>query len=81
MNEHIKTNYDSEHDILCVLFGDNKTAYEDEYAPGYGIIKDMFSDKIVGFSCYYYLKKQRNEEFKKLLSQYNILLSNNIIDI
>ena len=73
-NDQIKTNYDAKHDILCVLFGASKTTYEDDYAPGFGIIRDMFSDEVIGFSCYYYRRKQRDSEFRDILSQFNVSL-------
>lgn len=64
--------YDERHDILCVIFGDNSSSYEDDTELGFGLIRDMDSDTVVGITCYGYAAKSRRQKLIDMLEIYGI---------
>ena len=67
-----KIDYDERYDILYVVFGDNRHSYEDEYDTGFGLIRDMDTDEVVGVSCYGYKEKKRKEKMIDLLRELGV---------
>lgn len=68
----IKTDYDALHDIYYVIFGNNSSSYEDDAELGFGLIRDMDSDEVVGITCYGYAAKSRRSKLIDMLTGYGI---------
>ncbi|OEF99398.1 hypothetical protein BHF71_02095 [Vulcanibacillus modesticaldus] len=58
-DHNFRFNYDSEHDVLYVYFGEPKISYEDETAPGVFIRIAESDETITGVIILDYKKKNR----------------------
>ena len=69
---YVSINYDEDHDIMTVRFGNKKNTYVgeiDEYVDIEGLYC-MDDDELQGLQCYYYRKNSFEKELAELIKEY-----------
>lgn len=72
-NNYVMINYDNDHDVIVVKFGNSKNIYVSEFDEYDDIqaIKDMLDDTLQGFQCFYYRKYGFEKELAELIKEYS----------
>lgn len=74
----IKLNYDKEHDILYIYFGEPRISYDEEMAPGIFVRYSEKDDAVTGLIVMDYKKKNKHNIQKHIPININF---NNINDL
>lgn len=73
--DQIKRDYDKKYDILKIIFGDTDNSYEDCDDPKFGLIRDMYTDQLVGITCYGYKRFNLHDAMIETLLQNGVSIS------
>ncbi|MEH7256685.1 MULTISPECIES: DUF2283 domain-containing protein [Bacillus cereus group] len=76
---NVKFNYDSDHDVLYVYFGEPKISYDDETAPGIFLRLAEENDSLTGFIIMDYKKQDPKKLSHTIPINFNFSTINNSI--